>query len=271
MTTNVLITGAGGHLGGKLFDHLAAQPEFDVSGLDLFPGTRTGVHKADFGEDGDWIKHLSGIDTIVHLAGDRAPDAAWESAIRNNIDGTARLYHHAVQAGVSRMVFASSNWLHGGYRFGSETLIPSLAPKPVNAYGVSKLCGERLGAYFSEFHGLSVICMRIGWTQWTHDNRPGAHMEMGQWGQDMWLSDRDYLHGMTCAITAQDVDFAILNLMSDNVGMRWDIEPTKRVIGYDPRDSHTATVPLSQKLKAALYNFAAFRVPGLAERWMGGW
>jgi hypothetical protein len=32
------------------------------------------------------------------------------------------------------------------------------------------------------------------------------------------------------------VGFAVLNLMSDNPGMRWDIETTKRTIGYAPQD-----------------------------------
>jgi NAD+ dependent glucose-6-phosphate dehydrogenase/L-arabinose 1-dehydrogenase [NAD(P)+] len=32
------------------------------------------------------------------------------------------------------------------------------------------------------------------------------------------------------------VPFAILNLVSNNPGMRWDLGKTKRIIGYMPRD-----------------------------------
>ena len=64
----------------------------------------------------------------------------------------------------------------------------------------------------------------------------------------MWLSDRDICHGMERAVLAQDVPFAILNLMSDNPGMRWDIEQTREVIGYQPGDGHAAV--LSQEERA---------------------
>jgi len=56
------------------------------------------------------------------------------------------------------------------------------------------------------------------------------------WGQGMWLSNRDLCQAMERAVLAEDVGFAVLNLMSDNPGMRWDIEMTKRTIGYAPQD-----------------------------------
>jgi NAD+ dependent glucose-6-phosphate dehydrogenase len=37
-------------------------------------------------------------------------------------------------------------------------------------------------------------------------------------------------------VLAEGIGFAVLNPMSNNPGMRWDIETTKRVIGYAPRD-----------------------------------
>ena len=43
---------------------------------------------------------------------------------------------------------------------------------------------------------------------------------------------------MERAILAKNVEFAVLNLMSDNPGMRWDIVETRAVIGYDPQDGH---------------------------------
>ena len=136
---------------------------------------------------------------------------------------------------------------------------------------MSKLFCERTGAYFSRYHGLSVICLRIGWTQWTHDNRPGPHMAMGRWGQEMWLSDRDYLAGMQAAITAEGVEFAVLNLMSDNPGMRWDIEETKAVIGYQPEDGSRAVVPLSVRFRSWVRKVLVRDLPRLSDRWMGSW
>lgn len=131
----------------------------------------------------------------------------------------------------------------------------------MNAYGMSKLFCERTGAYFAKHHGLSVIYLRIGWTQWTHDNQPGPHMAMGRWGQEMWLSDRDFLGGLRAAIDATDVSFAALNLMSNNPGMRWDISETKQVIGYVPKDGSPATVTISVAARSALKQFFSVLLP----------
>lgn len=268
---HVLITGAGGHLGRKLFDHLASQGGYEVTGLDIRPVDHPRIHAADFAAEPDWARHFEGVDVIVHLAGDREPTASWDSAIRNNMDATLALYHHAAEKGVRRVILASSNWVHGDKRFTSDRLNRDTPPGPVNAYGMSKLFCERTGAYFSKYRGLSVICLRIGWTQWTHGNRPGPHMAMGRWGQEMWLSDRDFLNGVESAITAEGVDFAALNLMSDNPGMRWDIDETKAVIGYRPADGSPAVCPFPVRVKSWLKKLTSRDLPRWSNRWMPDW
>ncbi|WP_377189533.1 NAD-dependent epimerase/dehydratase family protein [Ruegeria meonggei] len=258
---HVLITGAGGHLGRKLFDTLEGDPGYIVSGIDIRPVDHPDIHTADLSDNSGWISLLKGVDVIVHLAGDREPAATWASAIKHNMDATLSLYHHAAAMGVSRVVLASSNWVHGDKRFTHDALNSKTSPGPVNAYGMSKLFCERTGAYFAEHHGLSVICLRIGWTQWTHDNQPGTHMAMGRWGQEMWLSDRDFLCGMRAAIDVKDVSFAALNLMSDNPGMRWDITETQQVIGYSPQDGSPAKVTAIIAFRSALKRLFSVLIP----------
>ncbi|MEX3007605.1 NAD-dependent epimerase/dehydratase family protein [Hoeflea sp. TYP-13] len=268
---HVLVTGAGGHLGRKLFDFLETRPEFTVSGLDIRPVDHPQIHMADFGGAPAWAEHFEDVDVIVHLAGDREPAASWESSIRNNMDATLALYHHAAARGVSRVVLASSNWIHGDKRFTDDQLNGQTPPGPVNAYGMSKLFCERTGEYFAKCRGLSVICLRIGWTQWTHDNQPGPHMAMGQWGQEMWLSDRDYLKGVLAAITARDVNFAAVNLMSNNRGMRWDISETKQLIGFEPEDGGSPSLNLQIRIKSWLCKVATFSLPRAFSRVFPDW
>ena len=268
---HVLITGAGGHLGRKLFDTLEQKAGYSVSGIDIRPVNHPHIHMADLSGDPSWVKHLKDVDVIVHLAGDREPAATWSSAIQHNMDATLTLYHHAMANGVKRVVLASSNWIHGDKRFTDDILNSDTQPGPLNAYGMSKLFGERTGAYFAEHHGLSVICLRIGWTQWTHDNQPGPHMAMGRWGQEMWLSDRDFLNGMQAAIDVIDVQFAALNLMSDNPAMRWDISETKRIIGYDPKDGSAAKVSPRVALKSGIKDVFSFKIPKLFDTHFPDW
>ncbi|MCF1711144.1 NAD(P)-dependent oxidoreductase [Tabrizicola sp. J26] len=266
----ILVTGAAGHLGGKLVRHLA-QTGHEVAGIDLVsrPGPQP-VHRADLCRlDADLRRHFEGQDTVVHLAADRSPDAGWETVLPHNIDAVLNLFETARGAGVARVVFASSNWVLGGYRFRSGRLDADTPPDPVNPYGMSKLMGERIGAHYAANHGMTVVCTRIGWTQWTHDNLPGPHMAMGTWGQEMWLSDRDFLDGMTAAATAPVQGFAVVNLMSDNPGMRWSLDGTRHVLRFSPRDGAPARRTLRVRLTEAGARFTRRTLPDLLGRLSG--
>ncbi|MCX5494468.1 NAD(P)-dependent oxidoreductase [Kaistia dalseonensis] len=270
MVKNIVVTGAAGHLGAKLALHLQ-QEGHRVTGLDRIAASGpVPIHAADLSRaDDGWARHLEGQDAIVHLAADRSPDAGWKTAVPHNIDAVLNLFEAARRAGVPRVVFASSNWVLGGYRFRKDRLGADTVPDPVNPYGMSKLAGERIGAHFSAAHGLSVICLRIGWTQWTHGNRPGPHMAMGRWGQQMWLSDRDFLDGTTAAATVAHEGFAIVNLMSDNPGMRWSLDETRAVLGFSPQDGAAAVLPFRVRLTEWGAWVAKVGIPRLTARLTG--
>jgi NAD+ dependent glucose-6-phosphate dehydrogenase len=238
MTRTVLITGARGNIGTKLRAHFTSLG-WTLRLLDIDAGGDAAIQSADLAEwDNAWVAQFAGVDTVIHLAGDPSPRASWASVQRLNIDLTANVYEAAVARGVRRVVFASSNWVMAGHRPGQGTLTTDMAPYPINPYGVSKLVGERMARSAHSRRGLSVICFRIGYLQ-RGDNHPGTHMGWSAWGQAMWLSNRDLCQAMERAVLAEGVGFAVLNLMSDNPTMRWDIESTKRTIGYAPRDGAT--------------------------------
>ena len=115
----------------------------------------------------------------------------------------------------------------------------------------------------------AVIATRIGWTQWTHGNQPGPHMAMGRWGQLMWLSDRDFLSGMTAAATTPATGFVVVNLMSNNPGMRWSLEETRRALGFTPQDGAPATLPLPVRLKEFGAWLSQTGIPRLMKRMTG--
>jgi NAD+ dependent glucose-6-phosphate dehydrogenase len=235
MSRTVLITGAGGNIGTKLRAHFSSLG-WTLRLLDVDAHGDAAIQAADLAEwDDAWVGQFADVDTVIHLAGNPSPRTSWESAQRLNIDLTANVYEAAAAHGVRRVVFASSNWVMAGHRPFPGTLTTDMAPYPINPYGVSKLVGERMGHSLHARRGVSVICFRIGYLQ-RGDNLPGPHMGWSTWGQAMWLSNRDLCQAMERAVLADNVGFAVLNLMSDNPGMRWDIETTKRTIGYAPRD-----------------------------------
>ena len=270
MGSRILVTGAAGHLGGKLLRHLSEAGHL-VTGLDLMAKTGAEpVHAADQCRlDSAVQSHFEGQDVVVHLAADRSPVSQWDTVVPNNIDAVLNVFEAARRARVARVVFASSNWVLGGYRFRRNRLQADTVPNPVNPYGMSKLMGERIGAHFAAAHGITVICTRIGWTQWTHDNQPGAHLAMGAWGQQMWLSDRDFLNGMAAAATAPTQGFAIVNLMSDNPGMRWSLDETRRVLGFSPIDGAKAQRLLRVRLTEMGARFSQSTIPDFLKRLSG--
>ena len=241
MTKTVLITGATGNLGAKLRRHFAGLG-WTLRLVDVDSRGDGEVVAADLSVwDENWVSLFRGVDAVIHLAGRPSPRTPWAEVVPFNVDLTQNVYEAAARGGAKRLVFASSNWVVAGHRFGTDRLTTDMDPHPVNPYGVSKLVGERLGRSYHERWGLPVVCFRIGYCQ-RGENLPGGTMNMGSWGQLMWLSNRDLCQGMERAVTAENVGFAVLNLMSDNPGMRWDIETTRRVIGYAPRDGAAPTL-----------------------------
>ena len=64
-------------------------------------------------------------------------------------------------------------------------------------------------------HGWTQIVVRYDWSEtneaelakgWIQrgENRPGPHMDWADWGQSMWLSDRDMAQAFEKAVTAPE-------------------------------------------------------------------
>lgn len=240
MTRTILITGAAGNIGGKLRRHLE-QRGYPLRLIDYGPQADPAIQSADLAEwDEAWARSFEGVDTVLHLAGEPSPAGSWPRITRLNIDLLLNVFEAAAQARCRRLVFASSNWVLAGHRNAEGSLTAENEPSPVTPYGASKLFGERVAKLYSERRGLSAVNFRIGFCQRKAGNQPSPEMGWGRWGELMWLSDGDICQGFEKAIEApDDLRFAVLNLMSDNAGMRWDLGPTRDAIGYEPAD-HSA-------------------------------
>ncbi len=252
-TPTILITGSAGNLGSKLRQHLEGR--YPLRLLDR-PGVGDPAsHGADLAVwDSSWTNLFSGVDVVVHLAADPTAQQSWPALVGPNVDALLNVFHSAVRAGVKRVVYASSNHVMGGYKDLAEPwlLTTSLPPRPgaryvvhgeqrdSSDYGSAKLFGERLGHHLAVAQSLSVIALRIGWVQPGANRSQDIPAERGDWFRLMWLSNRDYLQLMEkCILADPAIRFAVLNGMSANSGMRWDIEETRRLVGYEPQDDVT--------------------------------
>lgn len=148
----VLVTGAGGFVGGSLL------PVLQEAGWVVRTAGRRDV--GDLGPDTDWRPLLAGADAVVHLAArvhvmrDRAADPA-AAFDRANHQATAALAEQAKAAGVRRLVFLSSVKVHGEAANGALTAKD--APAPVDPYGRSKRAAEQALAAHGDAMDIVVL------------------------------------------------------------------------------------------------------------------
>jgi len=248
MDEPVLLTGAGGRVGQAILDGIGG--EYDWRLLDREPLPRAKVpdgvtdadlYVADITDERAVAEAMADVTAVIHLAGDPRKTAPWDSVLRNNIDGTQVVMRAAVDAGVDRFVFASSNHAVGGYETDDRTpdlyrtdddyrLDGTELPRPGNLYGVSKATGEALGRLYHDEHGMSVVCVRIG--NLTKDHPPREYER----GQAMWLSHRDCAHLFDRCLQAE-YGYEIVYGISNNDRRYYSIERAREALGYDPADN----------------------------------
>ncbi|MBH54207.1 MAG: NAD-dependent epimerase/dehydratase [Opitutaceae bacterium] len=248
---HILVTGSTGNLGEKAVNTLKVS-EVRVTRIGRNTNNLADVIPADLtAYDLKWAKYFEGVQTVLHLAADPKPVATWDSVQGLNIDLGLNVLRAAQLHGVQRFVFASSNWVLGGYRFTDTKLTSATPARPVNPYGASKLFFERVGIEQVHHSGMAFLSLRIGYCQ-PGDNQPGPHMAFGRWGQQMWLSNEDWAHAVECACLNPFEGAAVLNIMSDNKGMRWERSEALDAIGYIPKSRYTPRLGVWGAFKSLL-------------------
>ena len=226
----VLITGAAGRIGSSLAELLKERYDLRLHYHHTIPEQKpvADFMVADVSKYDEVVPLMEGIDAVVHMAGDPSTRATWENVRARNIDGVYNVYEAARTAGVRRVVFASTNHVMGMYdRDQQWPVYASQLVRPDSLYGVSKAFGENLGRYYYDQHGLSVICLRIGWFL------PKPRDEISRW---MWLSPRDCAQVTSCAIET-DLAYGVFYAISGNARRHWDISDTIEKLGYRPQDN----------------------------------
>ena len=220
-----------------------------------------------------WRDAIGSVDAVIHLAAQNPyPEADWTDSSAS-FDMTALLFRAAAQSGVRRFVFATSNHVMGGYKDTDVATTPgslneALPPLPgtrwrndagssdSTPYAVAKLMGERLCCSLATRDGLTAVSLRIGWCQ-PGENHPSSISASGTpnsrldtmdaaarhdlaWFRGMWLSNRDLLGIIEAALRADATAWPspgiVVNAVSGNRGMAWDMSRARDLIGFVPRD-----------------------------------
>lgn len=243
----VLVTGAAGRIGSffaskthQKYD-LRLMVRADDKDVDAIEGFGE-VAVCDLLELQKLEKLCEGVDTVVHLAGNAAPNQTWDSVISNNITGTYNAFVAAKAAGCRRVIYASSIHAVSGYAQGIQVKT-SEPVNPGDLYGVSKCFGEALGRYMAEQEGLSVIALRIGGFQPASTARKPELRFM-----DGWVSREDLIQLIERCIDVKQLKWAVFHALSNNTFNSLDISDARELVGYDPQDNFTHENPLLKDL-----------------------
>ncbi|HEY8291112.1 MAG TPA: NAD(P)-dependent oxidoreductase [Thermomicrobiales bacterium] len=265
----VLVTGATGYIASRLLPGL--QGRYDLTLLDVRPtrgdGTPVeGVRTANLLEDDPETLRpfFRGQDAIVHLAFNRAPDAAMSGAQRAtrltpgsayeaeraNVDMAYRVFQLAQEENIRRVVVASSNhaadWyehlIHAGKM---DVVMPDTFPKSDNWYGWAKASYEHLGFVFATGtlgRKVENVHLRIGAPreivadQFANDPK-GYKRDLGA-----YLSARDLQQLTIKSIETEHIEDAhgipwqVFYGISGNTRAFWSLVNAREVIGYAPED-----------------------------------
>lgn len=224
----VLITGAAGTVGTVLraglrshYDHLRLT---DIEPLGEAEANEE-IVLADMLDPAALDAAMKDVDCVVHLAG-LADEDSWERVCSLAIDGCFKVFEAARRAGVKRIVYASSNHAIGFHPL-EKTLDLTVPLRPDGRYGVSNAFGELLGRLYSDKHGMSVACIRIG----SFRKRPEDRRQLRT-----WLSHDDAVQLFRRCMDYRNYQFLVVYGVSANTRNNWD-NSSVSWLGYAPKDN----------------------------------
>ena len=165
-----LVTGGAGFIGSHIVDRLVELGE-RVRVLDDFSTGRIEniEHNLDKIElikgsivDMDTVRRaVKGVDFVLHQAAIPSVPRSVDDPLGSNeanITGTLNVLIAARDAGVKRLVYASSSSVYGD----SPTLpkAEDMPPNPLSPYALTKLAGEYYCRMFAQLYGLETVSLR---------------------------------------------------------------------------------------------------------------
>jgi UDP-glucose 4-epimerase len=165
-----LVTGVAGFIGSNIAHALLAQGE-EVRGIDDLSHGReenlAGIdgkfdfRRADITDDDAVRSACSGINFVLHQAARGSVPRSMEDPVGSNhanVVGTVKVLQAAREAGVKRVVYASSSSVYG-----DTPVLPKreeMPCAPISPYAVSKYAGELYAQSFSRVLGLETVSLR---------------------------------------------------------------------------------------------------------------
>jgi nucleoside-diphosphate-sugar epimerase len=223
----VLVTGAAGRIGVVVTARL--QERWRLRATDLRPGP--GIEELDVTDADACRAAFTGIDAVVHLAGNPHEDANWSQLYGPNVAGAYVVAAAARDCAVARLVLASSQQAVSAYPDVLQRRAEDPA-RPANLYGATKAWAEGLGSWVAASSETSVVALRIGYFA----PRPPAGSDATPRNLAAWLSPRDCAELVRAAVEADVTGLTVVNGISANRYRHATLGEAERLLGYAPVD-----------------------------------
>ncbi|MNO62623.1 UDP-glucose 4-epimerase [compost metagenome] len=168
----VLITGGAGFIGSHLTDALLARGH----AVRILDDLSTGKHSnlpldnprvelivGDVADAALVAQAMAGCSAVAHLAAVASVQASVDDPVRthqSNFIGTLNVCEAMRQAGVKRVLFASSAAVYGNNGEG-ESIDEDTPKAPLTPYAVDKLASEQYFDFYHRQHGLEPVIFRF--------------------------------------------------------------------------------------------------------------
>lgn len=271
----VLITGASGYIASQML--VTYRDRYDLTLIDAVDTDREGnpvegVEIVDLidTDRSKYERYFANQDAIIHLAYKRSsPGGVYGTDVPHidrfateleNVQMANNIYRCAYDAGVKRVVVASSNHAADWYEHAlihnrkKEMVFPDELPLSDNFYGWAKAAYELLAypyACGAFGHKMEIVQVRIGNPRETDADGLLSHADElhGGTGKSTYkrglgahFSQRDLRQLFAKAIETPDianehgVPWLIVYGISANSRAFWSLETARNVLGYEPED-----------------------------------
>ena len=165
-----LVTGGAGFIGSNIVEELLKRGK-TVRILDNFSTGKRGniepflngieLVEGDLRDQEAISKSVKDVDAVFHQGALASVPRSIEDPIAThevNVTGTLNLFQAACEAGVRRIICASSSSIYG-----KDETVPKLEtylPHPLSPYAATKIAMECYAQVYYEVWGLDVVCLR---------------------------------------------------------------------------------------------------------------
>jgi UDP-glucose 4-epimerase len=166
--TGVVITGAGGYLGGRLVRHLADDHTLRLRALTRraapwLPPAAEQLSLDLLGPPEPIKEAFADADAVIHLAGanevrtEQDPDRA----VADTIGAARRVALAARDVGVARLIYISTVHVYDGSMAPGSVLTEELTPNPRNLYAVARLASEHAANAVTADSETGLVVLRL--------------------------------------------------------------------------------------------------------------